>query len=163
MKALLDLIDVDAKHLALLGAATATYLGVKQLMPRATLSHRLVEDTAYLCNHPNLTHIISRFSVLDPNEGRVSQLVNVLERLLEASAKAAQMSGTRDAATAAVAVNRLGSHAKCIARDIIHAAKRSRDEEIIRECIHINDDEYHMLESVLDGVLHNAMLDSFKD
>lgn len=146
---------------ALGGIATAWLIARRYSAPNYKLDDILTQAPR-VAAHSNLSRVISRMRDIDPDHVMIDQLVKVTEMVLDAADETSKCANVSESERMVVVVSRLVTRAQDTVAQIVQHAKRDHRDDIVRMCVHAMDDEVPAFESIMESVLHNAMLDSFR-
>lgn len=155
-------LDIPRRELVALGACGALVLAARSFSSAAPDVDALLEECPHVRAHPNLTRIVATLKRLDPDRTVLPRVVEATEHTLAAAAAVPSAENTPEAERMVVTVNQLSSRAMEAMTELVDRAKRDRRDTVVRDCVHFVDDEFQVFESVMESVLHNAMLDSFR-
>lgn len=98
--------------------------------------------------NPSLCRAVKSFSKLEQDEN-TRRLVHMVEQMLT-------MEADRESEWI---VNRKVQDIRRHCTVMIQMAKKSRDDRITEQCIELVDEEFPLLEGILDAIVHNMILD----
>lgn len=155
-----DYIMQNARQVIALASIGAGTLLFRTMNQSDNSCHPTVANLTYVKRHPNVSRIIVRLDVLEQPQ-LVDALAQCLDGILEISdALATESVLKRDRDEVVLRLNRLTTQANQIIQDILYHSKRTDDDEVFRQSIYCAQDEIPTLSSILESVLHNAILDS---
>jgi hypothetical protein len=137
------------KQCSALAFVGTSALVAKQVRKRFRARHAKTADTRYLQKHDTLVNIVRAFDELDlPDD--LTELVRMLDDALHISHE--HTANERS-------VNRFHRSIFRHAEGMLARARASNNTATIRTCIEISQEELPSLESTLDVLLHNYILD----
>tara|TARA_Y100000741_G_scaffold358745_2_gene338361 strand:- start:373 stop:849 length:477 start_codon:yes stop_codon:yes gene_type:complete len=139
---------------------TGSYL-LKTMPKKRDNDYGLFENTPHLKGHDNLCRIILKLVNLEQLD-LLYDLINILEGVLSTASYISKSPGSMRSNRQANDVNVLILHAQQKMKDLLKKAKMSKDDDIIMHCIDFISDEHEGYEGILESILHNTMLDTFR-
>ena len=144
--------------IAILG--TGSYL-LKSMPKKKVDDYGLFVNTPNLKQHANLCRMMIRLAQLEQTD-TLFHLINVLEGVLHTANSISRNPGSVNSTKRANDVNILILHAQQKMKELLKKAKNSKDDDVIMHCIDFTTDELEGYEGILESILHNTMLDTFR-
>ena len=158
---MLSLSQETCKQIAAIAVlGTGSYL-LKSIQKKKVEDYGLFENTPNLKQHANLCRIVLKLVHLDQTDA-LFDLINILEGVLHTSSSISRNPGSVNSTKRANDVNLLILQEKKKMKDLLNRAKKSKDDDIITNCIDFTTDELEGYEGILESILHNTMLDTFR-